>query len=91
MSLDLKQKPLITTPAEQSGDVRAPSRRWRRTVALKGASFTMPFFAGFVVFTVVPVLMALSKSLLHVEKLRPRLRCEDRRVQRVRELRASAA
>jgi multiple sugar transport system permease protein len=63
MSLDLKQKPLITTPAEQSGDVRAPSRRWRRTVALKGASFTMPFFAGFVVFTVVPVLMALSKSL----------------------------
>lgn len=63
MSLDLKQKPLVPSPAEQSGDVRAPSRRWRRTVALKGASFTVPFFAGFVVFTVVPVIMALSKSL----------------------------
>ena len=45
MSLDLKQKPLVPSPAEQSGDVRAPSRRWRRTVALKGASFTVPFFA----------------------------------------------
>jgi multiple sugar transport system permease protein len=62
MSLALKPKPLTTPPAE-AGDVRAPSRRWRRTVALKGASFTMPFFAGFVLFTVVPVIMALSKSL----------------------------
>jgi multiple sugar transport system permease protein len=63
MSLDLKPKPLTTPRAEQAGDVRASSARWRRTVALKGASFTVPFFAGFVVFTVVPVLMALSKSL----------------------------
>jgi multiple sugar transport system permease protein len=63
MSLDLKPKPLTTPPAERSGDVRASSGRWRRTVALKGASFTAPFFAGFLVFTVVPVIMALSKSL----------------------------
>ena len=63
MSLDLKSKPPTTPRAEQAGDVQASSARWRRTVALKGASFTVPFFTGFVVFTVVPVLMALSKSL----------------------------
>jgi multiple sugar transport system permease protein len=62
MSLALKPKPLTTPPAE-AGDVRAPGRQWRRSVALKGASFTLPFFAGFVVFTVVPLIMALSKSL----------------------------
>ncbi|TCO44049.1 multiple sugar transport system permease protein [Kribbella antiqua] len=63
MSLDLKPKPLTKPPAQRAGDVRASGGRWRRTVALKGASFTAPFFAGFVVFTVVPVIMALSKSL----------------------------
>jgi multiple sugar transport system permease protein len=63
MSLDLKPKPLTEPPAQRAGDARASSGRWRRTVALKGASFTGPFFAGFVVFTVVPVIMALSKSL----------------------------
>lgn len=63
MSLDLKPKPLTTPSAEQAGDVRAPGPRWRRTVALKGASFTVPFFAGFVLFTVVPVILALSDSL----------------------------
>ncbi|MEV0794572.1 sugar ABC transporter permease [Kribbella sp. NPDC050459] len=63
MSLDLKPKPLTEPPAQRAGDVRVSRGRWRRTVALKGASFTAPFFAGFVVFTVVPVMMALSKSL----------------------------
>lgn len=63
MSLDLKPKPLTTPPAQRAGDVRVSKGRWRSTVALKGASFTAPFFVGFVVFTVVPVLMALSKSL----------------------------
>ncbi|MBP2352611.1 multiple sugar transport system permease protein [Kribbella aluminosa] len=32
-------------------------------MALKGASFTVPFFGGFILFTVVPVILALSKSL----------------------------
>ncbi|MEO3751098.1 sugar ABC transporter permease [Streptomyces sp. B6B3] len=36
--------------------------RWHRLVALKGASFTLPFFLGFVVFTVVPLVMALRES-----------------------------
>lgn len=43
--------------------VRTTHMRWKRTVALKGASFTLPFFLGFVMFTVVPVVMALSHSL----------------------------
>ncbi|TDO29643.1 multiple sugar transport system permease protein [Kribbella sp. VKM Ac-2527] len=37
--------------------------RWRTAMAWKGAAFTVPFFAGFALFTVVPVLMALSKSM----------------------------
>lgn len=37
--------------------------RWRTAMAWKGAAFTVPFFAGFALFTVVPVVMALSKSL----------------------------
>lgn len=45
----------------------APRLGWRRTMALKGASFTLPFFLGFAVFTVVPMAMALKESL-YVEK-----------------------
>ncbi|GAA1559874.1 sugar ABC transporter permease [Kribbella hippodromi] len=63
MSLELKPKPLVTPTAGRTGEDGASSPRWRRAVALKGASFTVPFFAGFVLFTVVPVIMALSKSL----------------------------
>jgi multiple sugar transport system permease protein len=59
MALDQKQDPRV----ERTGDIPTPGWRWQRTVALKGASFTMPFFAGFVVFTAVPVAMALRKSL----------------------------
>ena len=59
MALDRKQDPRV----ERTEDVPTPGWRWQRTVALKGASFTMPFFAGFVVFTAVPVAMALRKSL----------------------------
>ncbi|USQ86187.1 sugar ABC transporter permease [Streptomyces phaeoluteigriseus] len=41
----------------------APRLNWRRVLALKGASFTAPFFLGFLVFTVVPLAMALRESL----------------------------
>ncbi|MCL8014950.1 carbohydrate ABC transporter permease [Streptomyces sp. AS02] len=36
---------------------------WRRLMALKGASFTVPFFLGFALFTVLPLVMALRESL----------------------------
>lgn len=42
---------------------KAPRLGWRRTMALKGASFTAPFFLGFALFTVVPMVMALKESL----------------------------
>jgi multiple sugar transport system permease protein len=61
MSLDQLQKPQVTTTTTEQA--RTLGRQWRRTMALKGASFTVPFFAGFIVFTVVPVILALSKSL----------------------------
>jgi multiple sugar transport system permease protein len=40
-----------------------PKLRWRQTMALKGASFTLPYFLGFALFTVVPLVMALKESL----------------------------
>jgi multiple sugar transport system permease protein len=61
MSLDQLQIPQVTTTTTEQ--TQAPGRQWRRTMELKGASFTVPFFAGFVLFTVVPVILALSKSL----------------------------
>jgi multiple sugar transport system permease protein len=65
MSVDQKLiPPPVTTPAAgRAGAALAPRLRWRRMMALKGASFTLPFFIGFVVFTVVPLVMALSESL----------------------------
>ncbi|WP_201851101.1 carbohydrate ABC transporter permease [Myceligenerans indicum] len=36
---------------------------WRRIQALKGASLTFPFLAGFSLFVVVPVIMALRESV----------------------------
>ncbi|MEA5455239.1 sugar ABC transporter permease [Sinomonas sp. JGH33] len=41
----------------------SPRRSWRTVQRLKGASFTWPFFAGFALFTLVPVVMALGQSL----------------------------
>jgi multiple sugar transport system permease protein len=43
--------------------VIAGPRAWRRTAALQGASFTIPFFLGFVLFSVVPIVLALRESL----------------------------
>ncbi|MFF5965152.1 carbohydrate ABC transporter permease [Streptomyces collinus] len=42
---------------------RAPHLRWKRVMALKGASLTLPFFLGFALFTVTPMVMALKESL----------------------------
>ncbi|KAK1176807.1 sugar ABC transporter permease [Streptomyces sp. NBS 14/10] len=42
---------------------RASRLRWRRVMALKGASLTVPFFLGFGLFTVTPIVMAIKKSL----------------------------
>lgn len=42
---------------------RAARLGWRRIMALKGASFTVPFFLGFLLFTVTPLVMALKESL----------------------------
>ncbi|WP_202919413.1 carbohydrate ABC transporter permease [Saccharothrix deserti] len=36
---------------------------WRRMADLKGFSFTVPFALGFALFTIVPIVMALSESL----------------------------
>jgi multiple sugar transport system permease protein len=36
---------------------------WRRIQALKGASLTFPFLAGFGLFVIVPVIMALRESV----------------------------
>ncbi|MFI7642903.1 carbohydrate ABC transporter permease [Nonomuraea sp. NPDC049400] len=36
---------------------------WRRIAAIKGASFTVPFFLGFVLFTAVPIVLALRESM----------------------------
>src|ERR1700732_585911 len=49
----------VETPASPR-EIRRP---WRRVMALKGASFTFPFFLGFLLFTVVPVVIALKESL----------------------------
>jgi multiple sugar transport system permease protein len=60
----LTTPPPARTPAAGRIDkVRSARLGWRRLVALKGASFTVPFFIGFLIFTVVPVVMALRESL----------------------------
>ncbi|WP_326719250.1 carbohydrate ABC transporter permease [Streptomyces sp. NBC_00243] len=51
----------MSTAAKQPS--RAPHLRWKRVMALKGASFTLPFFLGFALFTVTPLFMALKESL----------------------------
>lgn len=48
---------------ESPAPPRAAHLTWRRVMAFKGASFTFPFFLGFLVFTVVPVVIALKESL----------------------------
>ncbi|WP_244888261.1 carbohydrate ABC transporter permease [Streptomyces scopuliridis] len=49
--------------AAQPRAPRAPHLRWKRVMALKGASLTLPFFLGFALFTVTPMVMALKESL----------------------------
>ncbi len=65
MSVDQKAAPVAQSlPAVvRATGARTTQLRWKRIVALKGFSFTVPFFAGFVLFTVVPVVMALRHSL----------------------------
>ncbi|BAQ31007.1 carbohydrate ABC transporter permease [Bifidobacterium scardovii] len=52
----------------------APAKRkgghvsWRTLEALKGASFTWPFLAGFIFFVIIPVVMALQVSLYSKQK-----------------------
>ncbi|MGW4957442.1 carbohydrate ABC transporter permease [Nonomuraea sp. NPDC004186] len=43
--------------------ITASPKAWRRTAALQGASFTIPFFLGFVLFSVVPIVLALRESV----------------------------
>ncbi|MDW5330261.1 sugar ABC transporter permease [Plantactinospora sp. KLBMP9567] len=43
--------------------LRGPRLRWRTAEALKGASLTFPFLAGFALFVLVPVVMALRESV----------------------------
>ncbi|MFJ6853563.1 carbohydrate ABC transporter permease [Streptomyces sp. NPDC091271] len=50
----------MDTPA---GPRATPRLGWKRIMALKGASFTLPFFLGFALFTAVPMVMALKESL----------------------------
>jgi multiple sugar transport system permease protein len=45
------------------GRPASPHLSWRTAQRLKGASFTWPFFAGFALFILVPVVMALGQSL----------------------------
>lgn len=52
--------PAAPAPARPSS---AQRMRWRKVMALQGASFTLPFFVGFAIFTVAPVVMALKESL----------------------------
>lgn len=40
-----------------------PALTWRRIAAIKGASFTVPFFLGFALFTAVPMVLALRESM----------------------------
>ncbi|MFC4138555.1 MULTISPECIES: carbohydrate ABC transporter permease [unclassified Microbacterium] len=47
----------------ERGRPASPHLSWRTAQKLKGASFTWPFFAGFALFTLVPVVMAFQQSL----------------------------
>ncbi|MDQ0573899.1 carbohydrate ABC transporter permease [Agromyces albus] len=45
------------------GRPASPRLSWRSLQRIKGASFTWPFFIGFAVFTILPVVLALGQSL----------------------------
>jgi len=53
-------------PPDRAGAAlpRAPRRglRWRTLQDIKGASLSLPFLAGFALFTLIPVAMALSEA-----------------------------
>ncbi|WP_432877506.1 carbohydrate ABC transporter permease [Kribbella sp. CA-245084] len=44
-----------------------PRLPWKQVMALKGASFTVPFFLGFALFTLAPIVLALRESLYSKE------------------------
>ncbi|MCF4120894.1 sugar ABC transporter permease [Antribacter sp. KLBMP9083] len=50
-------------PPAASPPVRRRGPRWRTLQALKGASFSLPFLAGFTLFVLVPIVMALRESV----------------------------
>lgn len=60
---DAEIDPAAPSEPTRRGGSASPRRSWRRLQRLKGASFTWPFFAGFAVFTVLPVVLALGQSL----------------------------
>ena len=66
--------PVVTDRAAEGGaGGRAPAptlrRRmtWRTLQKLKGASLSFPFLAGFGLFTLVPVIMAMSESVFRTQ------------------------
>lgn len=52
--------PAGTVPSPRG---RTPRFNWRTMQNLKGASLSFPFLAGFTLFTIVPVVMALRESV----------------------------
>lgn len=52
-----------THPTAAKAPGARPQLPWKRAMALKGASFTVPFFLGFALFTLAPIVLALKESL----------------------------
>ncbi|MFB7251194.1 carbohydrate ABC transporter permease [Microbacterium sp. NPDC056234] len=66
MSSETLTAPNAGRVAEATRPQRGPLRRqpnWRRRQALKGAAFTLPFFAGFALVTIIPIVIALGQSV----------------------------
>lgn len=57
-----RQAETASRPAS-SARGRRPRMTWQRMQSLKGASLTFPFLAGFALFVLVPVAMALRESV----------------------------
>ncbi|NEG88498.1 carbohydrate ABC transporter permease [Bifidobacterium aerophilum] len=57
-----------SAPATPQSPKRGGHISWRTLEALKGASFTWPFLAGFIFFVIIPVAMALQVSLYSKQK-----------------------
>ncbi|MCI2957211.1 sugar ABC transporter permease [Agromyces atrinae] len=65
MSTETLTAPTTGRAADAARPARRPRRQpsWRRLQALKGAAFTLPFFAGFALVTIIPLLIALVQSV----------------------------